>query len=100
MADCCEKPVSAGSPPSHKGQLARVNRIRGQVAGIVRMINEGRYCPEIITQVQATRAALAALESTLLENHLQHCVREAFLSADERRKNRTIEEILELVRRS
>lgn len=53
---------------------ARVNRIAGQVAGIQRMVDEGRYCVEILNQIAATRSALDALGVELLTRHLETCV--------------------------
>lgn len=64
------------------------------------MIEDRRYCPDIIIQVQAIRSALSALESKLLEEHLNNCVKEAFLSGDETAKQGKIDEIVHLVRRS
>lgn len=77
-----------------------MKRIRGQLDGIARMIEERRYCPDIIVQVQAVRSALSALESKLLEGHLLSCVRDAFEKGDAKAKSQKIEEILNLVRRS
>jgi DNA-binding FrmR family transcriptional regulator len=53
---------------------ARVNRIAGQVAGIQRMVDEGRYCVDILNQIAATRSALDALGVELLTRHLETCV--------------------------
>lgn len=57
--------------------LARLARIQGQLTGVGRMINEDRYCPEILNTVSAVHAALRGLEASLLEQHVRHCVREA-----------------------
>ena len=59
---------------SSKKVKARVNRIVGQVAGIQRMVEEGRYCVEILIQIAAVRSALDALGIELLTNHLESCV--------------------------
>ncbi len=61
---------------------ARMKRIEGQVRGIARMIDEDRYCIDIITQVSAVRAALDALALQLLEGHLHGCVQHAVKSGD------------------
>ena len=53
---------------------SRVNRIAGQVAGIQRMVEEGRYCVEVLNQIAAVRSALDALGVELLTNHLESCV--------------------------
>jgi CsoR family transcriptional regulator, copper-sensing transcriptional repressor len=59
---------------NHHGLKARLNRVAGQVAGIQRMAEEGRYCVDILTQIAAVRSALDALGVELLTNHLKSCV--------------------------
>jgi len=54
----------------------RIHRIVGQVQGIERMIEEEKSCPDILTQISAIRASLLSLSTMLLENHINHCVRE------------------------
>lgn len=54
----------------------RVHRIQGQMKGIMRMIEEDSACPDILTQISAIRASLLSLSVVLLENHVNHCVRE------------------------
>ena len=68
--------------------LNRLNRIEGQVRGVARMVEEDRYCIDILTQVQAVRAALAKVETEMLRDHLGHCIEGAIVSgnADEQRK--------------
>lgn len=63
----------------HKGSssLRRLKRIEGQVRGIARMVEDDRYCPDIIAQVAAAQAALRALSRELMRHHLGHCVKEA-----------------------
>ena len=78
----------------------RLNRIEGQVRGIVRMVEEDRYCIDVLTQIQAVRAALARVESEMLQDHLSHCVEGAIVSgsADEQRKK--VGELIELLGRT
>ena len=66
--------------PDHAGDLPRLKRIRGQIDGIERMINDRRYCMDILQQIKASRSALQALEATILKTHLQGCVRTAMSS--------------------
>ena len=69
---------------TNKGALGkRMNRIEGQVRGIAKMIDDDRYCIDVLTQVSAVRAALDALALQLLEHHLQGCVRHAVKSGDD-----------------
>jgi len=71
---CCT-PKSEKEGADNRNQLSRVNRIRGQIDGIGRLIEEKAYCPHILTQIQAARSALASLQASILANHLEHCVR-------------------------
>ncbi len=83
--------------PSHIENMPRLNRIAGQIEGIKKMIEEGRYCPEIISQLRAVRSAVKAVESNVLQKHLQHCVAQSFASEEER--NQKIEELKTLFER-
>lgn len=64
------------------------------------MVSSREYCPKIITQIQAIRAALKVLESTILKKHLETCVKEAFSSGSPKEKEKKLEELLELIRRN
>lgn len=84
--------------PDHTQQLSKLNRVEGQVAGIKKMIEERRYCPEIIQQVRATRKALAAIEGTMLESHLLNCVSGAIESGNKAEKETKISEVMQIFR--
>lgn len=58
----------------HRAQLAQLGRIEGQVRGVAAMISDDRYCVDILTQLQAVRAALARVERDILDSHVGHCV--------------------------
>ena len=60
-----------------KSKLKRINRIQGQLDGIKRMISDNIYCPEILIQTKAVSSALRSLETTMLERHMNHCVKGA-----------------------
>ncbi|CAN5385815.1 metal-sensitive transcriptional regulator [soil metagenome] len=62
--------------------LNRLNRIEGQVRGIARMVEDDRYCVDVLTQLQAVRAALLRVESEVLKDHLDHCVMGAMTGDD------------------
>lgn len=83
----------------HKAQVNRLNRIAGQVQGIARMIDEGRYCVDVLTQIQAARSALAKVESEVLKSHAATCVAEAIASGDEAEQRIKFEELVELMER-
>jgi DNA-binding FrmR family transcriptional regulator len=79
--------------------LPALRRIEGQVRGVARMVEEDRYCIDIVAQIEAARAALARVEADLLRGHLQHCVHEAMTSDDEAARDRVIEELVGVFRR-
>ncbi len=85
--------------PCHSAQLPKLNRISGQVDGIKRMIDDGRYCPDILTQLKAVRSAIRSVEATVLETHLQHCVIEAFEHGNLADAQEKINEIKDLFKR-
>jgi CsoR family transcriptional regulator, copper-sensing transcriptional repressor len=80
-----------------KSQLARLGRIEGQVRGVARMIEEERYCIDVLTQIRAVRAALDKVEQQTLSDHLQHCVAHAFHAGSEGDRQTKIEELLEVL---
>lgn len=82
------------------GLLNRLSRIEGQVRGVSRMIEEDRYCIDILTQVQAARAALARVEAELLKDHLGHCIESAIVSGDKEEQRRKSAELIELLGRA
>lgn len=77
----------------------RLKRIEGQVRGVQRMVEEGRYCPDILAQVAAVHAALRGVGKLLMRNHLQHCVTDALRSGDPAAAERTYDEVTELMYR-
>ena len=64
--------------PSHADQLANLNRIEGQIRGISKMIEEGRYCLDILNQCRSVHAALEGIEKKIFRRFLQTCVKETF----------------------
>jgi CsoR family transcriptional regulator, copper-sensing transcriptional repressor len=79
--------------------LKRLARIEGQVRGISRMIEEDRYCIDVLTQLGAVDTALEAVAIKVLEDHVQHCVAAALASGDEADANVKAAELLEAVQR-
>jgi DNA-binding FrmR family transcriptional regulator len=80
--------------------LNRLSRIEGQVRGLSRMIEEDRYCIDIVTQIGAVRAALRRVEHELLRDHVGHCVREAMQGGTARDQEQKIEELMNVIARS
>ena len=80
--------------------LNRLKRIEGQVRGVTRMIEEGRYCIDVLTQLRAVRAALARVETEMLKDHLGHCIESAIVSGDQGEQRAKARELVELLERS
>ncbi|OPZ78686.1 MAG: Copper-sensing transcriptional repressor CsoR [Alphaproteobacteria bacterium ADurb.Bin438] len=87
--DCCNN-----GNPSHQKEISRINRILGQLEGVKRMIEDNRYCPEILIQLKAIRSAVRSVESNILKTHLNHCVVQSFDNEEDKLKK--IEEIQDL----
>ncbi len=79
--------------------LKNLNRVEGQVRGIAKMVEEDRYCIDVVTQIEAARAALARIESDLLRQHLGHCVHRAMNSKNASEREKVIEELVGVFRR-
>jgi DNA-binding FrmR family transcriptional regulator len=86
--------------PDKPQLLNRLKRIEGQVRGVARMVEEDRYCIDVLTQIRAVRAALARVESEMLKTHLDHCVEGAIASGDRDDQRRKARELIELLDRS
>ena len=80
--------------------LKRLQRIEGQVRGLARMVEEDRYCIDIVTQISAVRAALRRAEEEILEDHVGHCVEHAIASGDKADQRQKISELMAVVSRS
>jgi len=80
--------------------MKRLNRIEGQVKGIGRMVDENRYCIDIVTQIAAARAALGKAEEEILRDHVAHCVEHAIESGDKDEQRQKISEIMEVLGRA
>ena len=84
----------------HDPKLAnRLNRIEGQVRGISKMVAEGRYCIDILTQLQAVRAALTKVETAILQEHLGKCIEGAITSGDATEQRAKVNELIQLLER-
>ena len=83
--------------PSHEKNLVALRRIEGQVRGVQRMIENRKYCIDILNQIYAVRGALARVEEKILEKHFQHCVTEAVKGSPEKEKQQKLNEILKLI---
>ncbi len=78
----------------------RLKRIEGQVRGLVRMVEDDRYCIDIVTQLSAVRAALRRAEEEILADHVGHCVEHAIASGNQAEQRRKIAELIDVVTRA
>jgi DNA-binding FrmR family transcriptional regulator len=81
-------------------RLKRLHRIEGQVRGISRMVEDQRYCIDIVTQISAVRAALRRVEEEVLEEHIGHCVEHAITSGNAKDQREKIAELMDLLKRA
>ncbi|MEE9369217.1 MAG: metal-sensitive transcriptional regulator [Pontiella sp.] len=88
-----------GHTTTHPENIARLSRIEGQVKGVKRMIDDGEYCIDIITQIQAARSALQSVSKIILEKHLKHCVTASLEEQNEAGIEEKIEEIMTVIKR-
>lgn len=87
-------------PSETKDALSkRLRRIEGQVRGLQKMIDEERYCADVLVQIASVQEALRSVGRLLLQNHLRHCVSDAIRSGDAAEGERVVEELVELCRR-
>ncbi len=70
---------------------------RGQIDGIMKMIEEDRYCVDVMTQIMSTQAILKKVNSIILKSHMEHCVNDAFVSGDKEQQQEKIAEIIKLL---
>lgn len=91
-------------PDSHWGEtkttINRLNRIAGQVQGVVRMIEQDRYCIDVLTQLAAVKSALTKVESEVLKRHAASCVASAIASGDEADQREKFSELVDLFERT
>ena len=82
------------------GCLKRLNRIEGQVRGVARMLEQDRYCIDVMTQISAVRAALARVEEEILKDHVGHCVENAIAIGDKDEQRRKVAELVDVLGRA
>lgn len=85
--------------PNHEEQLNRLSKIEGQLRGVRRMIEERRYCIDIVSQIKAVNAALKQVRMGVLEKHIHHCVAESLTSRKPELFEEKVTEIIEVLGR-
>jgi len=94
-----ERHAIAVDPEIKRSVLNRLKRIEGQIRGLQRMVEEERYCADVITQVSSVQEALRGTAKSLLHNHLKHCATSALKSGDATQAEAMYSELMELMGR-
>jgi DNA-binding FrmR family transcriptional regulator len=80
--------------------LKRLKRVAGQVGGVAAMVENDRYCIDVVTQISAVRAALRRIEEEVLEDHVGHCVEAAIRSGNRDDQRKKVAELMEVFARA
>jgi DNA-binding FrmR family transcriptional regulator len=78
----------------------RLHRIEGQVRGLARMVEDDRYCIDLVTQIAAVRAALRGVEDEVLRDHVAHCVEHAIAGGNKAEQRRKVAELMDVLSRT
>jgi CsoR family transcriptional regulator, copper-sensing transcriptional repressor len=92
--------TSSVDPDAKHAMVSRLRRIEGQVRGLQKMIEEERYCAEVLMQLSSVQEALRGVGRALLHNHLRHCATEAIRSTDPEKTEAMYDELMELMYRN
>ena len=84
-------------PETRDQVLARLKRIEGQIRGLQRMVEDERYCGDVLVQVASVHEALRGVGKLLMRNHLRHCITDALSSGDEGSREEAYTEVLDLM---
>ncbi len=85
--------------PSHVKNLVSLKKIEGQVRGIQKMVEDGKYCIDIVTQIHAAVNALYSVSEKIFQTHIEHCVVGAFRGNSGRQREQKIKEIMQVIKR-
>ena len=100
QGDVAQRKATAVDPEIRAGNVRRLRRIEGQVRGLQRMVEEGRYCADIMVQVASVQEALRSVGRELMRNHLKHCATAAIRGGDERAAEAMYDELIDLMYRN
>ena len=89
--------ASGVSPEIKSANLKRLKRIEGQVRGLARMLEDDRYCPDIMVQISSVQEALRAVGRGLMRNHLRHCATQAIRNGNPAQAEATYDELMKLI---
>ena len=100
MKDNCQRDDQNSRVDRRSGVSKRLARIEGQVRGLLKMIEDDRYCIDVLVQVKAVRAALRRVEAELLSDHAGHCLAEAIASGNKAEREQKVAELVNLLMKS
>jgi len=83
--------------PSHLEELGRLKKIEGQIKGVQKMIEDGRYCIDILTQLSSVVGAIKSVEENIINRHLRTCVADSLVSRGRKEKERKVQEIIDIL---
>jgi DNA-binding FrmR family transcriptional regulator len=86
--------------PCHSKEISRINRAVGQLEGIKRMIDDGRYCIDILQQVKAVKSAIKSIEANIFTTHLESCIKDVFDSKNQKDIGKKINEIKDVFKKN
>jgi len=92
-------PQKARAVDDKAGLLTRLKRIEGQVRGVQQMVEDERYCPDVLAQIAAVESALRGVSRALVKNHLRHCATHALREGDEAERERMVQELVDILGR-
>lgn len=92
-----ERKAVAVDPEIKSSNIKRLRRIEGQIRGLQKMVEEERYCADIVVQISSVQEALRGVGRALMHNHLRHCTAQAIRSGTEEQASAQYEELLELI---
>ena len=84
---------------SHEEEIVRLKRIEGQIRGVQKMIEDKRYCIDILTQLTSIVGAVKSVEENILERHLKGCVKKSFNSGSREDRTKKIDEVIDVLRK-
>jgi CsoR family transcriptional regulator, copper-sensing transcriptional repressor len=100
LQDDADRHAAGVDPEIKQSNLRRLRRIEGQVRGLQKMVEDERYCADVLMQLSSVQEALRGVGRGLLHNHLKHCVTEAIRSQDPEQADAMYEELMELMYRN
>jgi len=83
--------------PSHLEELGRLKKIEGQIKGVQKMIQDDRYCIDILTQLSSVVGAIKSVEENIINRHLRTCVADSFVNRDRKEKEKKVQEVIDIL---